>query len=71
MSENKTDASEENFREGTTPVQAFTTPVVSPTESRVRLGRPQRVVAAKPPEPAGAASAVPGGITPTTKPAVG
>jgi hypothetical protein len=45
VSENKTDASEETFQEGMTPVQAFTTRVMPadlPSESRLRRGRPPR-----------------------------
>jgi len=49
-----TDTSAETYQENTTPVQAFTSPVVHPaTENRVRLGRPPRVAPAEPRETAG------------------
>lgn len=68
MSENKSNASEETSQEGTMPVQAFTTPVIPPTDNRLRQGRPRRVMAAKPPELTEAAGAAQGGISPTAKP---
>jgi hypothetical protein len=48
-----TDSSKETFQEGTTPVQAFSTPVVPAVPAirgRVRQGRPPRVAPAKPTE---------------------
>lgn len=64
MSENKPDSSEETFQESTTPVQAFSTPVVPAglgTEIRLRRGRPPRAIAPKPNESAGVAGAAPAG----------
>jgi hypothetical protein len=56
MSKNKPDVSEETFQEDTTPVQAFSTPVIAAdpeNEIRLRQGRPPRAVPAKAPESAG------------------
>jgi hypothetical protein len=51
-----TTSSEEIFQEGTTPVQAFYTPVVPAdhgTETRLRQGRPPRASRVQPPEAIG------------------
>ncbi len=59
-----TDACEDTFQEGTTPVQAFSTPVVpagSENEIRLRQGRPPRAGAAKLHESAGIAGAAQAG----------
>ena len=56
MSDNKPDAPEETYREGMTPVQAFSTPLIRPDQEnppRLRQGRPPRAIPAKPPESAG------------------
>jgi len=48
VSENNPDTSAETFQVNTTPVQAFTTPVVPPDSViRIRQGRPSRVAPAK------------------------
>ncbi len=64
MSKNKPDASEETFQEDTTPVQAFSTPVIPAdlgTEIRLRQGRPLRAAPAKPHESAEVAGAAQAG----------
>ncbi|HBI43996.1 MAG TPA: hypothetical protein DDY78_14270 [Planctomycetales bacterium] len=64
MSKNKPDASEQTFQEGTTPVQAFSTPVIPADPEnglRLRQGRPPRAVPAKPLESAGVAGAAQAG----------
>jgi hypothetical protein len=56
MSNNKSDVSEEDYREGMTQVQAFSTPVIRPEQEnppRLRKGRRARVIKAKSPESAG------------------
>ena len=66
MSEHKADVSEENYQEGVTSVQSFSTPVVPGTESKLRQGRPPRATPAKPCELPEVASTTEAGTQPMT-----
>jgi len=70
MTKQKPETSEETFQEGTTPVQAFSTPVVPAgvgTEIGLRQGRPTRRPLGNPCESAEIASPAQAGTQPTAE----